>query len=240
MTTHQPSNSAACRWNRHPPFSNNRSRRHGGLVVCLVALLTAMAIGAPPQPDGRAALIEQLLAVVNGKTIALSDLRRYQLLFAPDAPPEQALQQLIDHQLLLVEAVRFDTEPPQASRIQEAVQRLEKAAGGRAAWEAALQRVQLTPAGAEELITDELRVETLLSQRVDQFVIVTRTEVEAVYDKQPERYQGKTLAEVEPSIERELVQQKITAKRQEYMNRIRGRATITLLTNAPGKLPTRP
>jgi hypothetical protein len=45
---------------------------------------------------------------------------------------------------------------------------------------------------------------------------------------------------VEPSIERELVQQKMTIKRQEYMNRLRDRATITLLTDAPGTLPTRP
>jgi hypothetical protein len=230
MTARRPPNSAAGRRNHH---------RNQWLVL-LAALLTAGTMAAMVPPDGRAALIEQLLAVVNGKTIALSDLRRYQLLFAPDAAPERVLQQMIDHQLLLAEAVRFDTEPPHASRIQEAVHRLERAAGGQAAWEAALQRVQLTPAAAEELITEELRVETLLAQRVDQFVIVTRTEVEAVYDEQPEHYQGKTLAEAGPSIERELVQQKMTDKRREYMNRLRSRATITLLTDAPGTLPTRP
>jgi hypothetical protein len=240
MTTHRPATRAAGQWNRRLSSSSNRSRPHGGLAVCLAALLTVIAIGAPPQPNGRAALIEQLLAIVNGKTITLSDLRRYQLLFAPDEPPERVLQQMIDHQLLLAEAVRFDTEPPQTSRIQEALHRLERTAGGKAAWEAALQRVQLTPASAEELITDELRVEALLAQRVDQFVIVTRTDVEAAYNQEPERYQGKTLAEVEASIERELVQQKMTAKRQEYLTRLRGRATITLLTDTPGTLPTRP
>jgi len=204
------------------------------------SLLAAGAMTAMSPPDGHAELIEQLLAVVNGKTIALSDLRQYQLLFAPDVPPEQVLQQMIDHQLLLAEAVRFDAEPPDQARVHETEQRLEQTAGGRTAWEAALRRVQLTPADAEARIIDELRVETFLAQRVDQFVIVTRTEVEAAYDQHPERYQGKTLEEVEPSIERELVHQKMTAKRQEYMNRLRSRATITLLTDEPGTLPARP
>jgi hypothetical protein len=223
--------------------NNTRRRFHIRTRVpawLFAALLAAGTIPATPLSASHAALIEQLLAVVNGKTIALSDLRRYQLLFAPDVPPEQALQQMIDHQLLLAEAVRFDAEPPDQARIQETEQRLEQTAGGRAAWEAALRRVQLTPAGAEALIIEELRVETFLAQRVDQFVIVTRTEVEAAYDQQPERYQGKTLDEVEPSIERELVHQKLTAKRQEYMVRLRSRASITLLTDEPGTLPARP
>jgi len=142
--------------------------------------------------------------------------------------------------LLLVEAVRFDAEPPDQARVLATEQRLKQSAGGQAAWEADLQRVQLTPARAEEMIIDELRVESFLAQRVDQFVIVTRTEVEAAYDQQPERYQGKTLAEVEPAIERELVQQKMTVKRQEYMARLRSRASITLLTDKPGTLPARP
>lgn len=215
-----------------------RFHRPGG--VLLAALLALGVAAATPPANSRAALIEQLLAVVNDKTIALSDLRRYQLLFAPGAPSEQVLQQMIDHQLLLAEAVRFDTEPPDHAHIQEAERRLEQAAGGRTIWEAALQRAQLTTGSVEALIAEKLRVETLLAQRVDQFVIVTRTEVEAAYDQQPERYQGKTLAEVAASIERELALQKMTAKRQEYMSRLRGRASIILLADSPGTLPAKP
>lgn len=226
---------------RRPNNTIHRFHARFHVPLWLIAsLLASGTITALPLSESHAALIEQLLAVVNGKTIALSDLRRYRLLFAPDVPPVQALQQMIDHQLLLAEAVRFDAEPPNQARIQETEQGLEKTAGGRVAWEAALRQVQLTPAGAEALIIDELRVESFLAQRVDQFVIVTRTEVEAAYDQQPERYQGKTLEEVEPSIERELLHQKMTAKRQEYMGRLRGRATITLLTDEPGTLPARP
>jgi hypothetical protein len=223
--------------------NNTRRRFHVRIHVpawLFAVFLTTGTITATPLSASHAELIEQMLAVVNGKTISLSDLRRYQYLFAPDAPPEQVLQQMIDHQLLLGEAVRFDAEPPDEARIHSTEQRLEQSAGGQAAWEAALQRVQLTPARAEEMIIDELRVETFLAQRVDQFVIVTRTEVEAAYDQQPERYQGKTLEEVEPAIERELVHQKMTVKRQEYMARLRSRASITLLTDKPGTLPARP
>ncbi len=206
----------------------------------LALLLAAGMVPTPPVPDGHAALIEQLLAVVNGTKIALSDLRRYRLLFAPDTPPEQALQQMIDQQLLLVEAVRFDIEPPEPARVREALQRLEQAAGSRASWEAALQREQLTPPEAEELITEHLRTDLLMAQRVDQFVIVTRTEVEAAYEQETERFQGKPLEEVDGEIERELVQKKVTTKRQDYLGRLRARATITLLTETPGVLPSRP
>jgi len=221
----------------------SRSRRLHWPALLLAALLAAGTIPVPPLPpipDSHAALIEQLLAVVNGKTIALSDLRRYRLLFAPNTPPDQVLQRMIDHQLLLAEAVRFDIEQPDPARVNEAVQRLERTAGGRTSWESALRQAQLTPTEAEQLITEELRVETLLAERVDQFVIVTKTEVESVYDQQAERFQGKTLGEVDAEIERELVLQKMTAKRQEYMSRLRSRATITLLTDMPGTLPAKP
>lgn len=209
----------------------------------LLAALLAIGIVSIPAiflPNAHAALIEQLLAVVNGKTIAWSDLRRYQLLFASDVPPGQALQQMIDQQLLLVEAVRFDIELPDAARVREALQRLEQAAGGRAAWEAALEREQLTPSDAEQLMIEHLRTDSLLAQRVDQFVIVTRTEVEAAYEEQAERFQGKPLQEVDGDIERELVKQKVTAKRQDYLGRLRARATITVLAETPGVLPSSP
>jgi len=218
----------------------DRSRRsHYSAWLCAVLVAVGMTT-LPPIVDGHAALVEQLLAVVNGKTITLSDLRRYRLLFAPNVPPEQALQRMIDHQLLVAEAVRFDIELPDSTRIREAAQRLEQGAGGRTAWETALRQVQLTPTEAEQWISEELRVETLLAQRVDQFVIVTTSEVEAAFEQQAERFQGKTLDDVEPEIERELVLQRITTKRQDYMLRLRGRAAITLLTETPGSLPARP
>jgi hypothetical protein len=215
-----------------------RARRSGG--VLLVALLALGAATALAPPDSRAVLVEQLLAVVNGKAITLTDFRRYQLLFTPDAPPDQVLQEMIDHQLLLAEADRFVTVPPPAAQVQETIRRLVHKAGGQAAWEAELRRVQLTPDGAEALISEKLRVDALLAQRVDQFVIVTRTEIEAAYDQHPERYQGKSLSEVQDSIERDLTMQKITAKRREYLGRLRSRATITVLTDTPGTLPTSP
>jgi len=111
--------------------AHRQIRRTLRLLSAVVAA-GALAVSGGPQlflsstPDARAAIIEQLLAIVNGKTIALSDLRRYQLLFASDVPPGRALQQMIDQQLLLAEVVRFDIEPPQADRVQEAVQRLEQ------------------------------------------------------------------------------------------------------------------
>jgi hypothetical protein len=228
---------------RHPNPATGRHHQPRWTAFLIATLLAATAMAVPSLlalPDGRAALIEQLLAVVNGKTIALSDLRRYRLLVAPDAPPEQALQRMIDHQLLLVEAVRFDIEPPEPTRIREAVQRLEQAAGGRAAWEAALQREHLTPSEAEQVIAEYLRTDELLAQRVDQFVIVSRTEVEAAYEQETERFQGRSLEEVAAQIERELLEQKVTVKRQEYLSRLRARATITVLTDAPGTLPASP
>lgn len=226
---------------RRPHVAYDRFRRLGGCAGWLAALLTVMAIGAPSPPEGRAAIIEQLLAVVNGKTIALSDLRRYQLLFAPDVPPEQALQQMIDDQLLLAEAVRFDIEPPPAAQVRQALKQLEQKAGGPAGWEAALRREHLDADAAEQAIIEHLRARSLLSQRVDQFVIVTRTEVEAVFDDETEgRYRGKTLDEAAEDIERELTQAKTASKRQDYLGRLRAHATITVVTDTPGAIPAEP
>jgi hypothetical protein len=189
---------------------------------------------------GRAVVIDQLLAVVNDKTIAVSDLVRHRWLFAPNLPPGQLLQRLIDHIIVLEEASRFDTAPPDPVAVRGAVQELAQAFETEERWRGMLQRARLTPDDIEKLMADQLRVEAFLIQRVDLFVFVSPADVHAAYDDEAGPFAGRPFNDVEPVIERELLHRKIADKRQDYIGRLRTKAAIRQLADAPADLPPRP
>jgi hypothetical protein len=206
----------------------------------VIALWLAAGLWGLSAVDGRAVVVDQLLAVVNGKTIAVSDLVRHRWLFAPNLPPGQLLQRLIDHIIVLEEASRFDTAPPDPVAVRGAVQELAQAFETEERWRGMLQRARLTPDDIEKLMADQLRVEAFLIQRVDLFVFVSPADVRAAYDDEAKRFADQTYDEVEPVIERELLHRKIADKRQDYIGRLRTKAAIRQLADAPADLPPRP
>lgn len=217
-----------------PPHNSVRRRLLPFAVVCL------LAAGLLAAPDiSRARVIDQLLAVVNGKTIALSDVVHHRLLFAPELSGEALRQRVIDHRIVLEEAARFELQAPQATRVNDVIAQLQRAFGTAAQWRSALQRVGLEPADVEPLVVEHLSVESFLVQRVDLFVFVSPAEVTAAHEED-ERFRGRPLEEVEQALEQELLNRKITEKRREYVARLRSRATIRQLADVPDNLPSRP
>jgi len=206
--------------------------RNAALIVAAFALLCA------PAADG-AIVVDQLLAVVNNQTIALSDLYAYRLLWRASTTA-QLLQQAIEQKVLMREATRFDIPEPETARVRQAVAELEQSYGGAASWQAARERAGVAPGDIEQLVSDQLRIETFLVQRVDSFVFVSPTEVQSAYEAQTARFTGTPVAEAERVIEQELVKKKAVEKRQEYVARLRARAAIKLLAAPPDELPTRP
>ena len=211
-----------------------------GTRVILGTMIAAFLLLAPLAGSSRAVVVDQLLAVVNGQTIALSDLVRYRLLFAPELPPEQLLERLIDHLVVLDEASRFELAHPDPGRIRETVRQLERSFGSAAQWDTILKLARLTPSELDQLVANRLRVEAFLNQLVDLFIFVSPSDVEAAYEQEVERFNGQPLEAVEQTIEQELLRQKIAEKRQDYVARLRARATIRQLAEAPDALPPRP
>lgn len=208
--------------------------------VATIALLAIAVWATAPPSDSPAIVIDQLLAVVDGKTIALSDLVRYRILFAPDAPSDRLLQNMIDHLVVSAEAERFGIALPPPDQVAHAVERITQSYGSRAQWDAAMQRGHLTPATVDQLVAEQIRVETFLNERVDPFVFVAPADIDAAYRAAPERFKGQSLEEAEPMIEQALLKEKSAVKRLEYMARLRSRAVIRQIADAPVDSPARP
>jgi uncharacterized RDD family membrane protein YckC len=205
------------------------------LTTTLAALLLLAPVTSVP-----AVVIDQLLAVVNGKTIALSDLVRQRLLFAPTLPPDQLLEHMIDHVIVLDEASRFELAPPDPAQLRSAIGELERSFDSAEQWNAVLARLGLSPNELDQLVAERLQVESFLVQRVDLFVFVSPAEVEAVYEEEADRFTGQPPDAAERTIEQELIRRKTAERRRDYVAQLRSRATIRQLAEVPDGLPARP
>jgi hypothetical protein len=126
-------------------------------------LLLATSLWGLQAPE----LLDRTLAIVAGRTITLSDARTaLRLGLVGGAEVDRPLvQHLVDRELMLREAERYDPPEPAAERIETRLSELRARAGG----EQGLQQVLLAGGFAagrlRAWIRDDLRVETYLQQR---------------------------------------------------------------------------
>jgi hypothetical protein len=127
-----------------------------GIVTLALALLSQ-----PPE------IIDRTLAIVSGRTITLSDAKTALALGLVEGTSVDAavVQRLIDRELMLREAERYQPPEPSPALLDEAIAAATRHAGG----DAALARV--LAAGAFSLqrlrtwVRDDLRVSAYLQQR---------------------------------------------------------------------------
>jgi hypothetical protein len=127
------------------------------------AWLIVLTLAAAQAPE----LIDRTLAIVSGRTITLSDARTVQRLGLVEGATIDAdvVQRLVDRQLMLIEAERYQPPDPAAGRVEAALASITSGAGG----EAALARI--LAAGGFSLerlrawVRDDLRIEGYLQQR---------------------------------------------------------------------------
>jgi parvulin-like peptidyl-prolyl isomerase len=169
-------------------------------------------------------LADRILAVVNNKIITLSDARKYQVLFGEGRDEKAILEELIDQKLLLAEAEKFGVQEPSQEKTdaayQELIRRLQEKEDG------SFQPMALDEAEIRQLLKAHLMVQELLNQRVNFFVFVTPEEVETYYEGHAEEFSGTSLEQARSKIEDLLTRQKAEAKRKDYLDRLRSRATI--------------
>jgi parvulin-like peptidyl-prolyl isomerase len=194
------------------------------------ALLAALVAAAPVAAAAAAVVVDRILAVVDNQLITLSDLQRYRTLFAPEANPEDLVQELIDRALLLHEARRFDIDEPTPDELAAAAAELAKRLGGRDRLAAVRAQLGLAPSDLDRLVAEQLLVRRLVEQRIEFFVFVNPTEVDDVYaaEAESERFAGMAPEEAKRQIEQRLFQAKVREKQRSYLARLRTRSTIQL------------
>ena len=173
-------------------------------------------------------ITEQLLAVVNGQIIFLSDIQRDAVFFSdqPLSSFQDQVNQRINHVLLLDEAKRFVSEPPSSGQIAQALQKVQSKFSSPAIFLEHLSQMGMRLETLQASIADRLWIEALIRDRIRFFIFVSDEEIKQYIRDHPDlegEMEQRTL-----SIRTFLEKEKEQAKLKEYIEQLRLRATIEM------------
>jgi hypothetical protein len=138
-------------------------------------------------PAAAQQLLDRILARVNGYEITLTDLQAARGLgVVSGATDDEALQRMIERQLMLIEVARFPPPEPADSAVAAVVARERTAAG------AQLQQMMASTGTDEarirEMARDTLRIDAYVDQRFGTTMQVTDDEAAAYYGAHPDEF----------------------------------------------------
>ncbi|MFQ5596917.1 MAG: hypothetical protein ACE5GK_02595 [Nitrospiria bacterium] len=205
------------------------------LIMAVLAILfvaNTVSLAEEEMVEGIAARVTFGRQQQNEVVIFYSDLERYQLFFSE--PGEEAdlphlLNQVIYQQLLRPEARRFVLTPPLLEAVEARFRTIQKRFQKPEDFAQALRQTGLIK---EEIITEireHLWVETLISERINEFIFISPKAVSAYFQEHPDLFKEKRLEDVAEKIEAFLKIEKENQKKAEYIQRLADKAKIEIL-----------
>ena len=152
-----------------------KQRTGVSVIVVLVAIATA-----------HAEIIDRILAVVESQVITLSDARAVLRLGLESVPPggdpiAQALDKLIDRQLMLVEVNRYAPPEPAPGNIDARLREIRGRFADALAFAVAIQQIGIGEDDVRRYVRDTLRIEAYLQQRFTATIQPSDDEIAAYY-----------------------------------------------------------
>jgi hypothetical protein len=175
-------------------------------------------------------LLDRVLAVVEGTTITLSDVRAMRGLgVVTGATEAESLEQTIDRRLLLAEVQRFPPPEPAAGDVEKEAARLLAAPD----LPRLMRETGLDETRVREMARDTLRISGYLEQRFGTTVQVSDDEVDRYYREHQDEFLRDGLvipfAEAEPIARERASVERLRALIGEWMADLRDRAEIRRL-----------
>ena len=212
-------------------------------------LFLALAFLSVAVPCRAQDVVDKMVATVNAgvKTdlITYSDLL-WQLALQPatvldnpsSAELNRALRLLIDQRLILQEAEKLPTIVPTQKEISDARDELARNFASVPEFQQRLQRVGMTSEKLDEIIEQRLKMEKYLDFRFRNFVVINQKELADYYNqvyvpRVKARFPGRivpSLDEARAEIERTLTEAKIESDTDAFLDTIRERAEIVILS----------
>ena len=212
-------------------------------------LFLALAFLTVAVPCRAQDVVDKMVATVNAgvKTdlITYSDLL-WQLALQPatvldnpsSAELNRALRLLIDQRLILQEAEKLPTIVPTAKEISDARDELARNFASVPEFQQRLQRVGMTSEKLDEIIEQRLKMEKYLDFRFRNFVVINQKELADYYNqvyvpRLKARFPGRIVPSLEQAraeIERTLTEAKIESDTDAFLDTIRERAEIVILS----------
>ncbi len=212
------------------------------LFLALVVLSVAVPCRAQDVVDKMVATVN---AGVKTDLITYSDLL-WQLALQPatvldnpsSAELNRALRLLIDQRLILQEAEKLPTIVPTPKEISDARDDLARNFASVPEFQQRLQRVGMTSEKLDEIVEQRLKMEKYLDFRFRNFVVINQQELSDYYKqvyvpRLKARFPGRivpSLDEARAEIERTLTEAKIESDTDAFLDTIRERAEIVILS----------
>jgi parvulin-like peptidyl-prolyl isomerase len=188
-------------------------------------LLGIILVIVPVRLFGQSAVLDRVVAVVNGEIITLSDIRTEktmrEILREPPAKDDrEVLDELIDQRLIHSYLRQYPRANPTEAELDEELSQIKDHQG-------------LRPETIREAIREHLRVQRFFSERFGQFVHVSNAEIQKYYDEifmPAARARGLTrippLPEIAETIRRNAVEEKVVAEVKKWLEHARRTANI--------------
>jgi hypothetical protein len=172
--------------------------------------------------------LDRVLAVVEGTPITLTAVRAAMGLGIADAASEQdALEHVIDRQLLLHKVQRFPPPEPPAAEVDAEAARLRARPGV----QALMQSTGIDDRRIREIARETLRIRGYLEQRFGTTVQVSDVEVDRYYRDHRDEFLRNGLlipfAEAEPVARERASAERLASMIAQWMAELRTRAAIT-------------
>ena len=218
-----------------------RPSKHHVARSC-VTLLAVLVLGACLAHAAQ--VIDRVLAVVGSQVVTLSDARAVMEFGFVEPrrgvdPTADAVQYLVNRQLMLSEVDRYSAPSPDAAALAKRVAAIRSHFPSDAAYQQALARTAFTEGRLRDLVGDNLRIEGYLDQRFSAAAQPTPDEVERYYlDHKSEFTRDGHLLPLEEV--RTQAQALLTTERRnfliaEWLDRVRRRFAVNTLYTPPAR-----
>ena len=228
----------------------------GAAVLCASLGATALA-----QPEAQPVVLDRVVAVVNAQIILASDVENELRLAAlePEGPggtqptAQQALDELISRALIQQQIRQEDADAsePTPDQIQQRLTELRKELPAcmrfncvsDTGWKAFLNAHDLTEEQVDRYLHGRLEILTFIENRFRQGIRIEPQEIEDYYKntllpQYPQGQQAPKLENVSPRISEILLQQRVNAMFDAWLENLRKQGDIELVNSAASTIST--
>lgn len=206
------------------------------LLAVMTAILAAGGVSLSAE------ILDRVVAVVAGQVVTLSDARAaLEFGFVEPRrgadPIGEAVEFLVNRQLMLNEVNRYSAPPPDPALLQSRLAALRTRFAAEGAFSEALARSALTESRLRDLVGDTLRIEAYLDQRFSAAAQPTPEEVERYYLDHPAQFtrDGKLvpLEDVQAQAFERVTTERRNSLIADWLDRLRRRFPITVVYIPP-------
>jgi len=208
-------------------------------VMKVAVFATALFLLHTWAMEASAFLIDRIDAVVNDRVITRSEVDRafdaeVLRLEAEGKKPasglrKEVLDSIINRILILEDAKKFNLVQVTDEEVEKAYDSVRQGFPSEEAFLSALNKESITPAELKENLRDQILAAKYTDRRIKSFVRVTLEDQKKYYEENRDKFGDKSFDKAQEEINGLLVEKEAGRKLDDYLNELRGKASIQVM-----------